>query len=248
MYILALETTGAHASVAIINEEGKVLEKRSEGVLNHLQYLMPMVKDLLKENQLQLSDMTAIAASKGPGSFTGIRIGVSSARALAQILKVETIGVPTLKAFAYNMPDYDGLICPVFDARRNQVYAGAYRWEDGQIHELVKGAPYLIDEFLKKVRAVEDALQQTQDLQEDIPGSIGKAAGMRLFFGDGTKAYKDWFRGEELAPEEVRLQSAASVAKLARDMAEAGAAQSYEDLKPDYMRKAEAERKLEQHE
>lgn len=231
MYILALETTGAHASAAIINEKGRVLEKRGQGVLNHLQYLMPMVKELLEESELQLSDMTAIAASKGPGSFTGIRIGVSSARALAQVLNAETIGVPTLKAFAYNMPEYGGLICPVFDARRNQVYAGAYKWEDGEIREVVKGAPYSIDEFLEKVRAAEEKGTETP-----------------LFFGDGTKAYGDWFKAEEIAPEEVRLQTAASVAKLAMDMKQAGLVQTYEELKPDYMRKAEAERKLEQHE
>lgn len=231
MYILALETTGAHASAAIINEKGQVLEKRGQGVLNHLQYLMPMVKELLEESELQLSDMTAIAASKGPGSFTGIRIGVSSARALAQVLNAETIGVPTLKAFAYNMPEYGGLICPVFDARRNQVYAGAYKWEGGEIREVVKGAPYSIDEFLEKVRAAEEKGTETP-----------------LFFGDGTKAYGDWFKAEEIAPEEVRLQTAASVAKLAMDMKQAGLVQTYEELKPDYMRKAEAERKLEQHE
>lgn len=225
MYILALETTGAHASVAMTDEKGTVKEKRSEGVLNHLQYLMPMTEELLKENGLRLSDMTAIAASRGPGSFTGIRIGVSSARALAQILDVKTIAVPTLKAFAYNVPDYQGLICPVFDARRSQVYAGAYKWEGGKIVEVVPGAPYAIDEFLEMVKSTEKE---------------------RLFFGDGIKAYSDRFQEEALAPEAVRFQSAASVALLAKDMAEQGLTVGYESLKPDYMRKAEAERKLEE--
>lgn len=226
MYILALETTGAHASVAIIDEKGNVWEKHCEGVLNHLQYLMPMTDQLLKEHGLRLGDVTAIAASKGPGSFTGIRIGVSSARALAQVLDVKTIAVSTLKAFAYNMPDYQGLICPVFDARRSQVYAGAYQWEDGKIIEIVPGGPYTIDEFLEKVK------------------STGEEA--RLFFGDGTKAYSKRFQEEELAPEAARFQSAASVVQLARDMAEQGLVTDYESLKPDYMRKAEAERKLEE--
>lgn len=240
MYILALETTGAHASVAIIDEQGNVMEKRGQGVLNHLQYLMPMVKELLSENKLQLSDMTAIAASKGPGSFTGIRIGVSSARALAQILNIPTIGVPTLKAFAYNMPRHGGLICPLFDARRSQVYAGAYRWQDGEIREAVKGAPYSIDEFLEKVQAADQSLSIAQTSSPD-------SSQTPLFFGDGTRVYKDRFKQEELAPEEARLQSAASVARLARDMMQAGQTVGYEELKPDYMRKAEAERKLEQH-
>lgn len=239
MYILALETTGAHASAAIIDGKGQVLEKRGQGVLNHLQYLMPMVKDLAAESGLQLSDITAVAASQGPGSFTGIRIGVSSARALAQILNIPAIGVPTLKAFAYNMPEYSGLICPVFDARRSQVYAGAYRWQKGEIQEAVKGAPYSIDEFLEKVRAADQNRAACDNGAEVSP--------IPLFFGDGTKVYGERFKEEELAPEEVRLQSAASVARLARDMMQAGQSAGYEELKPDYMRKAEAERKLEQH-
>lgn len=225
MYILALETTGAHASVAVINEEGTVSMKQSDDVLNHLQYLMPMTKELLEEKGLTLGDITAVAASKGPGSFTGIRIGVSSARALAQVRGIKTIGVPTLKAFAYNMPDYDGLICPVFDARRKQVYAGAYRWKDGRIAEEVEGAPYSIEEFLQKVDA---------------------KGGPKKFFGDGIKAYSDYFNEEDLAPESVRFQSAESVARLAKDMAEQGLETDYEALKPEYMRKAEAERKLEE--
>lgn len=225
MYILALETTGAHASVAVIDETGCVMEKHSEDVLNHLQYLMPMVQELLSQNGLQLSDMTAIAASRGPGSFTGIRIGVSSARALAQVLGTKTIAVPTLKAFAYNMPEFAGLICPVFDARRSQVYGGAYRWKDGNIEEIVKGAPYSIQEFLEKTEAY---------------------GGPRMFFGDGTRAYAEHFREEELAPLEHRFQSAVSVAHLAKDMLEQGCETDYEELKPDYMRKAEAERKLEE--
>lgn len=225
MYILALETTGAHASAAIINDEGTVFEIRSEDVLNHLQSLMPMVQQLLEESGLKLADMDAVAASQGPGSFTGIRIGVSSARALAQILNIGTLAVPTLKAFAYNMPDFDGLICPVFDARRSQVYAGAYRWNNGTIEEVVEGAPYSIEEFLQKTAA---------------------AGEKRMFFGDGTGVYSDYFSQEELAPEDCRLQTAVSVARLAKDMKDAGLETGYEELKPNYMRKAEAERKLEE--
>ncbi len=225
MYILALETTGPHASVAIINEEGKIIENSSDAVLNHLQHLMPMTQELLEKAGLKLSDMSAIAASQGPGSFTGIRIGVSSARALAQVTGLPTIAVPTLKSFAYNAPEFEGLICPVFDARRSQVYAGAYRWVDGEIVEVVKGAPYSIDEFVEKTAA------------SGLP---------RLVFGDGIKAYGDRFSPEEIASEEIRLQVASSVARLAKDLYEAGETLHYEELKPDYMRKAEAERKLEE--
>ena len=223
MYLLALETTGAHASAAIINEEGQTREKHSDGVLNHLQTLMPMVEGLLQENGLSLGDITAVAASQGPGSFTGIRIGVASARALAQALGIKTIPVPTLKAFVYNIENDRSLICPVFDARRDQVYAGAYQWRRGEIAEVVKGAPYTIAEFLEKVGREENA----------------------LFFGDGIQAYESWFARKTIAPEPARFQKASSVARLALRLYEAGQVVGYEDLKPDYMRKAEAERKLE---
>ena len=128
MYILALESTGPHASVALTDENGNIEEIVNPGRLNHLETMIPMVDQLIKKCGLQLSDVTAVAASRGPGSFTGIRIGVTTARTLAQALGIETIGVPTLNAFCYNQRDFDGLICPVFDARRNQVYTGIYEF------------------------------------------------------------------------------------------------------------------------
>lgn len=226
MYILALETTGAHASVAVIGQEGSLVQKKSRGVLNHLQDLIPMTRALLAENGIDLGQITAIAASEGPGSFTGIRIGVSTARALAQVRHVPVIGVPTLKVFAYNMPKYGGLICPIFDARRSQVYGGAWRWQQGVIQEVVAGAPYSIEAFLEKVRAVET---------EHV-----------MFFGDGTKVYKEALTFGQLAPEEVRLQQASSVAQLALEYYQCGKITDYNHLTPNYMRQAEAQRKLEE--
>lgn len=222
MYILALETTGPHASVAMIDQEGTLLEKASNDVFNHLQYLMPMTEALLKEADLTVQDITAVAASRGPGSFTGIRIGVSSARALAQNLGIPTISVPTLEAFAYNMPDYQGYICPILDARRNQVYAGAYQWQEGKIVEKIPGKPYSIEEFTAQV------------------------SGSAMFFGDGTEPYAAQIQKWDVAPSNVRLQSAGSVARAALELYNAGSMLHYEQLKPDYMRKAEAERRLEE--
>ncbi len=128
MNILAIETTGAEASVAVINDEGEVFMETSDKKMSHLQNLMPMMDILLKNRGLTIGDINCIAVSEGPGSFTGIRIGVSSARALAQALGIMTVGVPTLKSFLYHVPDYRGIVCPILDARRNQVYGGAYRW------------------------------------------------------------------------------------------------------------------------
>jgi tRNA threonylcarbamoyladenosine biosynthesis protein TsaB len=236
MNILAIETTGAEASVALVNEKEEVFMEASDQKMNHLQNLMPMVDILLEKRGMSIDDLDYIAVSEGPGSFTGIRIGVSSARALAQALELETIGVPTLKTFLYNSPEYRGVICPIFDARRSQVYGGAYQWtEDGCFREVVPGGAYDLADLLEKLEAAADEI---------------------TFFGDGIAAY-----GEQIlkwqdsslnsnirvlfAEDDIRLQKASSVARMALDILRAGGEKSLYDLKPVYMRKAEAERKLE---
>lgn len=246
MNILAIETTGAEASVAVINEKGEVFMEASDQKLNHLQNLMPMVDILLQKRGMLIDDVDYIAVSEGPGSFTGIRIGVSSARALAQALNLKTISVPTLESFLYHVPEYKGIICPIFDARRSQVYGGAYRWTDaGQSEEVVHGAAYDLHELLELLEAALQRIDTEKKDRKEI-----------TFFGDGIIPYKeqimDWQGSSSnnnirvlFAEDAVKLQKASSVARLALDIYRAGNIKSLYDLKPVYMRKAEAERKLE---
>lgn len=240
MNILAIETTGAEASVAIINEKGEVFIEASSQKLNHLQNLMPMVDTLLSKCGLTIDDVDYIAVSEGPGSFTGIRIGVSSARALAQALGLQTISVPTLQSFQYHVPDYKGFVCPIFDARRSQVYGGAYQWDLGVCKEVVAGAAYDLQELLELLEK-----KVNPNSKEEI-----------TFFGDGIIPYKEqivnWKNASLndnirvlFAEDDIKLQKASSVAKLALEIYQAGETKSLYDLKPVYMRKAEAERKLE---
>lgn len=238
MNILAIETTGAEASVAIINDQQEVFEEASTEKLNHLQNLMPMVDHLLTKCRLSIDDLSYIAVSEGPGSFTGIRIGVSSARALAQALELQTISVPTLQSFAYHVPNYKGIICPIFDARRSQVYGGAYQWdENGECIEVVPGGAYMLSELLEQLERLD--------------------AGEITFFGDGIMPYqaeiKKWQDSSLnnnkrilFAEDDKKLQKASSVARLAYKLYQAGEWKNLFDLKPNYMRKAEAERKLEE--
>lgn len=241
MNILAIETTGAKASVSVINEKGQIFEEICTEKLNHLQYLMPMVEKVLEKGKLQIGDLTAIAASEGPGSFTGIRIGVSSVRALAQALKLECISVPTLKTFLYNTPNYKGIYCPIFDARRSQVYGAAYKWgEESSILEIVEGKPYALSDYLGLLKK---ALEEKYD---EV-----------TFFGDGVETYKtqieEWQNSSlnsniqiKIADAEIRYQKSSSVAKLALELFNEGELCQYNDLKPNYMRKPEAERKLDE--
>lgn len=253
MYLLAIETTGPQLSVAIIDEQGRVREEKVDEGFNHLTNLMPLIDKITKENGVAPEDAAAIAVSRGPGSFTGIRIGVSTARALAQALGLRAVAVPTLESFVYHAPEFKGAICPIFDARRSQVYGGAYAWCDGAddalmqktadgraYMTLVPGGAYTFDEYIGLLK---EALVK---------------AGIKeiMAFGDGMRPcgerFKEFAASEGLGFIDARdaeapaVQSAASVARLGLDLYREGKTCSFEELLPDYMRKAEAERKLEE--
>lgn len=263
MNILAIETTGAKASVALINEKCEVFFEVSDQKMNHLQNLMPMIDVLLKKRELSIDDMDYVAVSEGPGSFTGIRIGVASARAIAQALEIRTIGVPTLQSFLYHAHDYDGIICPIFDARRNQVYSGAYQWIRDE-HNGKSNNECLCDEEARAyyreliIGDAYDLPQLLEELKKILLKEKNKSTASEVtFFGDGIMPYKehiiDWqntlLNGDIrvfFADEGIRLQNASSVAKLALEYCREGRVKSLYDLKPVYMRKAEAERKLEE--
>ena len=233
MYILAVETTGAFASVALA-EDGKIIgHLQGHDRFSHLQNLMVQVNSVVKENKLSLGDIDGIAVSRGPGSFTGIRIGVSSARALSQILGIPCAAVPTLEALALRAVEREGgyeedtLVCPILDARRSQIYGGGYIIRDGVPQEEIKGSPYSIEEFMAKTERYDRI----------------------LLFGDGCDSYEEKIAqlrpsGAEIAPESIRYQDAVSVARIGEKIFSSGNSVGFLDLKRDYMRLAEAERKL----
>lgn len=237
MYILAIETTGAFASAALMKDGDIIGHVAGHDRFSHLQNLMPQIRQVLQEGDVSLEAVDVIAVSCGPGSFTGIRIGVSSARALSQITGKPCEAVSSLAALAMRAGEYHEraediergkiLICPMLDARRNQIYAGGYLMEDGYPKELIKAGPYMLDEFLSESEEYDRI----------------------LLLGDALDAYSEQIRslrfsGTETAPESIRYQDAASVAKLALRQYEKNGGITYDQLKPDYMRMAEAERKL----
>ena len=251
MYILAIETTGPFGSVALVSEEENTCtvlgEMTSADEMNHLKDLLPMVGRLLASAGVSKSDLDYIAVSAGPGSFTGIRIGVSTARALGQALDIPCISVPTLDAFCWKedvktlwglesaaegVPEGEPVVVGILNARRGQVY--------GIAEGYLEGCPTMLADVL------------------DLAGSRIKEDGRPVvFYGDGIDAYEqkilDDLRsfGMELgrdyffAPRQVRYQNAASAGRLAYEKAKAGEVLHYNDLHPEYMRKAEAEQKLE---
>lgn len=226
MNILAIETTGPQGSVAIINENGIQAFEKSENTMSHLSDLIPMVDKALKGAGMEKTELDYVAASRGPGSFTGIRIGVSCARALAQALRIECIGVPTLDAFLFKEEAMatERMICAIINARRGQVY--------GLAEGIMPAGPYMLTDVLQAIKE--------SPYKMDV-----------MFFGDGIDAYEKRISEElsgtdfEYASKEARYQDARSVARLAWDMAEREEFLTFDELLPDYMRKAEAEQKLE---
>lgn len=232
MYILAIETTGVLGSVALMNGDGQLLGyKASEDPMSHLKNLVPMVDELLKEAEVDKTQLTYVAASVGPGSFTGIRIGVATARALCQSLNFQAIAVPTLEGFLRKEEARKGrekgrICCVIINARRGQVY--------GMIEGYMEPQACMLTDVLEVIK--EKIFSKGQEV---------------LFLGDGIDAYEGqiqkalWDKGKYLfGDRSYRYQDAVSVAREALRLAEAGRTLHYRQLLPNYMRKAEAEQKL----
>ena len=231
MLILAVETTGPLCSVALWDGK-KMIQSVNQTQYSHLEEVVPMIKVIMSENGVTAADLDAIAVSRGPGSFTGVRIGMATVKGLAQVWDKPVIEVPTLASFAYGEYDWmkseKTLICPMFDARRSQVYSGVY--VPGCKNPVVADAAYGIDELMEKIRAAKDKYDYI------------------VFFGDGIKVYKDHLPEcaipYEIAHDEDLYQMAASVARLGEELYKEGKLKDCYTCQPEYLRLAEAERKL----
>lgn len=228
MKLLALDSSGLVASVAVVEDDILVAEYTMCYKLTHSQTLLPMLAEVEKRIGLNLEEITAIAVSSGPGSFTGLRIGSATAKGLALALKKPIISVPTVGALAYNLYSVDKIICPLMDARRNQVYTGFYQFRDGKM------------EVLKEERAVsiEQVIEELNEKKSPV-----------IFLGDGVPVHKEALESRlevahEYAPAHLSRQRAAAVAMLAVSYLEEGRAvlEPAKEHKPVYLRKSQAER------
>ncbi len=228
MKILAVETSSLVASAAIVVDDIMIAEYTMNYKKTHSQTLLPMIDEICKMTSFELEQIDAIAVSAGPGSFTGLRIGSATAKGLGLALLKPLIHVPTVEAMAYNIFDTDKLICPIMDARRNQVYTGIYKNIEGNV-EVIKGqCVVMIDELL-------DELEK-----------IGKEV---IFLGDGVPVFKEII-DEKLslhhifAPSHMNRQRAGAVAELAKKYYVEGKIENADDHSPDYLRLSQAEREL----
>ncbi len=228
MKILSLETSAKTASAAITGEGCILAEVSVTAGLTHSQTLLPAVEALLRTAQLSLTDMDLFAVSRGPGSFTGIRIGIGALKGMAQGTGKPCLGVSTLEGIAANFWGLAGVVCPVMDARCGQVYAA-----------LFEGCP----EGLSRLWP-DDALP-VRELGEKL-AALGRPA---ILTGDGAElCFRELsaaLPGLTLAPPQLRLQRAACVGLAAEQALRKGVSPiSAAELMPEYLRLPQAEREL----
>ena len=225
MKILALETS-AKAVSAAVSEDGKILCSGYQDTgLTHSRTLMPIVEHILKNTGLTVADMDAIAVAAGPGSFTGIRIGVAAAKGLAFAADKPAVGVSTLAAMARNVAFCDGLVICAMDARRQQVYNALFQAKDGQLTRLTPD------------RAIS---------LEELAAELANDPRPKTVVGDGAKLCLAHLTAAgipcRLAPAHLVMQNAMSVALEAEAMAAKGKLVSAQALEPVYLRPAQADR------
>ena len=225
MKILALETS-AKAVSAAVSEDGKILASGYQDTgLTHSRTLMPIVEHILKNADLTVHDMDVIAAAVGPGSFTGIRIGVAAAKGLACAAQKPVVGVSTLAAMARNVAFMDGLVVCAMDARRQQVYNALFEAKDGHL-----------------TRLTEDRAISLEDLAAELKASPLP----RTIVGDGGQLCLQYMEDAgipcRLAPPHLVMQNAVSVALAAEEEALAGRLTDAQGLLPLYLRPPQAVR------
>ena len=226
MKILALDSSGLVASVAVVEDNQLLAEYTVNYKKTHSQTLLPMLDEIAKMIELDRETIDAIAVAAGPGSFTGLRIGSATAKGLGLALKKPLIPVPTVDALAYNLYDTTGLICPMMDARRKQVYTGIYRFTD---HELVTVSA-------QKAIAVEELIRELNALGETV-----------TFLGDGVTVYQEMLKENMLvpysfAPAHLNKQRAGAVGALAEKYYREGKTVTAAEHQPEYLRVSQAER------
>lgn len=233
MKILAIDSSGLVAGIAVAEEDRLVAEYTVDYKKTHSQTLLPMLDEVKKMIELDLSTIDAIAVAAGPGSFTGLRIGSATAKGMAGALDKPIIEIPTIDGMAYNLFGFEGVICPIMDARRNQVYTGFYTFERNEEEESGFSFRIIREQFAADIREV------TEQLNE-----LGKNV---MFLGDGvpvfTQIIKENMRAPfGFAPANCNRQHASSVAVLAQKYYLEGKTVKASRHKPEYLRMSQAER------
>lgn len=226
MRILALDSSGLVASVAVASEDALLAEYTVNYKKTHSQTLIPMLDEIVSMVELDLSEIDAIAISSGPGSFTGLRIGSATAKGLGLALDKPLISVPTIDSLAYNLFGTDRIICPLMDARRDQVYTGLYEFVNDKLVVVSPQKAVGIDEIIDEINL------------------MGRAV---IFLGDGVPVHRERIAEDlkveySFAPLHMNRQRAGAIAALGLEYFQENRVETAKDHQPVYLRVSQAER------
>ena len=230
MKVLALDSSGLVASVAVVENEECIAEYTINYKKTHSQTLLPMLETVRNMIDLDLETIDAIALAAGPGSFTGLRIGSATAKGLGMALGKPLVCVPTVEGLAYNLYGTDKLVCPLMDARRNQIYTGIY--------EFVKGEDRFILSPVKEQCAI--SLEEIIDIINELQREV-------IFIGDGVPGFLEQLKDKVLVPFTVapagyNRQRASAIAGVALEYIRKGKIETAAEHQPEYLRLSQAER------
>ena len=224
MPILAIDTATMVSSVAVADEKKLLAELTVQTRLTHSETLLPHIQQVLEMSGVAKNQLTGVAVSLGPGSFTGLRIGLGAAKAIAYGLNIPIIGVPTTEALAWHYPVPNVVTVPFIDAQKGNVYSAVYAWQNGTIAELLPVQVYTLDEALElcqrqkgTVMAVGDMVQKKLAGREDLPANL------------------------QIPPQHTLMPRAANVAMAGLARLSQGRLDSVMNLEPIYIRRSEAE-------
>lgn len=244
MKVLAIDSSGLTASVAVVEDSRTIAEYTVDYKKTHSQTLLPMIDEVAKMTELELSDIDAIAVSGGPGSFTGLRIGSATAKGLGLALDKPLIHVPTVDGLAYQVYGCGDIICPIMDARRNQVYTGIYTFsaKAGKKEGTREVEPVFQVLRMQMAIAVEDLIRRLNNYNRPV-----------VFLGDGVPVYREMLSaGLEVpysfAPSYMNRQRAAVIGALGIRYYKAGKYETAMEHQPEYLRQSQAERERAQRE
>lgn len=244
MKVLAIESSGLTASVAVVEETRTVAEYTVDYKKTHSQTLLPMIDEVVRMTDLDLSEINAIAVSGGPGSFTGLRIGSATAKGLGLALDKPLIHVPTVDGLAYQVYGCRDIICPIMDARRSQVYTGIYTFSAsaGKKEGTREVNPVFQVLRMQMAIAVEDLIRRLNNYNRPV-----------VFLGDGVPVYREMLSAGlkvpySFAPSYMNRQRAAVVGALGIRYYQAGKYETAMEHQPEYLRQSQAERERAQRE
>lgn len=232
MKVLSIDSSGLVASVALLSDGILTAEYTIHNKKTHSQTLLPMISDMMKMAEIGLEELDCVAVSAGPGSFTGLRIGASTAKGIAWTLGIPIVPVCSLMGLASNINERGAVVCPIMDARRNQAYYGLYRITDGLPEVLVE----------PDVAAVELVIEAADKVGENV-----------IYVGDGVPVFEGTIRSHSggraaFADPIHRYQRGAAVAALGSLLFEKGQYVTADEFVPVYLRKSQAEREREERE